>query len=104
MKIDLGQWKIREYREADLSRILQFAGNRNVSRNLKDSFPYPYRESDGRRWLDYVHCQDPTTHFCIASAEGLIGSIGLERKTDIYRKSAEMHAPPIRRRIYGPEY
>ena len=90
MKIDIGQWQVRSYRISDLRSLVKYANNKNVSINLTDRFPYPYRERDARRWLQFVTAHEPETNFAIASEDEVIGGIGFELKDDIYRLTAEI--------------
>ncbi len=91
MRLELpGGLTIRSYRPDDAEALVRYANNRNVSRHLRDRFPHPYtpRAADG--WLRHVAAQDPETSFAIATAEELIGGIGLELGDDVYRRSAEI--------------
>jgi RimJ/RimL family protein N-acetyltransferase len=90
MKLDLGQWQVRSYRMSDLKPLVKYANNRNVSINLTDRFPHPYRSKDAKRWLEFVTAHEPETNFAIASEHEVIGGIGFELKSDIYRLSAEI--------------
>ena len=42
MRIDVDEWQIRSFRTQDSEALARYANNRNVSRNLRDEFPYPY--------------------------------------------------------------
>ena len=42
MRIDVDEWQIRSFRTQDAEALARYANNRNVSRNLRDAFPYPY--------------------------------------------------------------
>ena len=42
MRIDVDEWQIRSFRTQDAEALARYANNRNVSRNLRDEFPYPY--------------------------------------------------------------
>ena len=43
MRLELPDgYRIRSYRAGDKPALLAYADNRNVSRNLRDRFPYPY--------------------------------------------------------------
>jgi len=90
MHIDLGPYQIREYRSGDAPALVRHANNRNIWRNLRDRFPYPYSHRDAFRWLHHVGTQIPPHDFAIASAEELIGAIGLQPQDDVHRRSAEI--------------
>jgi len=90
MKIEIGQYQVRSYKISDLRSLVKHGNNRNVSMNLTDRFPFPYREKDARRWLEFVTAHEPETNFAIASGNEVIGGIGFELKSDIYRIGAEI--------------
>lgn len=90
MQIDLGGFQIRSYKLSDKDALVKFANNRNVSKNLRDSFPYPYTEKDAVKWLNLACIQNPEVNFAIASTNKLIGGIGLLLQPDVYRYSAEV--------------
>jgi RimJ/RimL family protein N-acetyltransferase len=90
MQIDLGEYQIRSYALSDKVAMLKYANNQNVSKNLRDSFPYPYTEKDADKWLNLACVQNPELHFAIANPEELIGGIGLLLQPDVYRYSAEV--------------
>lgn len=74
----------------DLQPLVRNANNRNVSINLRDRFPYPYREEDGRRFLDHVAGASPATAWAIEIGGEAAGGIGLQLLTDVERVSAEI--------------
>ena len=90
MQIDLGKYQIRSYELTDKISLIKYANNKKVSKNLKDSFPYPYTEKDATKWLNLTCIQNPELNFAIATKEELIGGIGLMLQTDVYRYSAEV--------------
>jgi [ribosomal protein S5]-alanine N-acetyltransferase len=90
MELVFGEYRIRSYRPEDLERLLQYAGNREVSISLRDRFPHPYTREDGEKWLRLVAEQSPELNFAIASDRGLIGGIGLELRDDVETGSAEV--------------
>jgi len=90
MQIDLGKYQIRSYELADKFALIKYANNINVSKNLRDSFPYPYTERDATKWLNLSCIQNPELNFAIATKEELIGGIGLVLQPDVYRFSAEV--------------
>jgi RimJ/RimL family protein N-acetyltransferase len=91
VRLDLGDgYLIREFRDSDIERLVQYADNENVARHLEDRFPHPYTEEKARDWLAYVAEQDPLTNFAIAEESGLIGGIGFQKREDVYRRTAEL--------------
>jgi ribosomal-protein-alanine N-acetyltransferase len=80
---------LRRWHARDLSGLVRFANNRNIWINLKDRFPFPYTEADGRAWLD--HCAARTgapTTFAIDLDGVAIGGTGLEPHADVHRLTA----------------
>ena len=90
MRIDIGEWRLRSYRSDDAPALAKYANNRNVSRNLRDRFPYPYRIEDAEAFIRLASEQDPETIFAIASHTEVIGGIGLELYDDVHRRSAQV--------------
>ena len=90
MRINIGEWRLRSYRSDDAPALAKYANNRNVSRNLRDRFPYPYRIEDAENFIQHANGQDPETIFAIASDTEAIGGIGLELYDDVHRRSAQV--------------
>ena len=90
MQIEIGQWQVRSFRPDDVEALARNANNRNVSRNMRDTFPYPYELSNAREWIEFATTQLPETHFAIADSRELIGGIGITLQSDVNRFSAEI--------------
>jgi len=90
MKIQLGIYQIRSYEISDKEALLIYANNYNVSKNLRDSFPYPYTEREAQAWITAAINQNPELNFAIANTNELIGGIGISLQPDVYRFSAEI--------------
>ena len=90
MKIQLGIYQIRSYEISDKKALLIYANNYNISKNLRDSFPYPYTEREAQAWITAAINQNPELNFAIANTNELIGGIGISLQPDVYRFSAEI--------------
>ena len=90
MKIQLGIYQIRSYEITDQNALMKYANNDNISKNLRDSFPYPYTKRESDAWISSAINQNPELNFAIANSEELIGGIGLMFQPDVYRFSAEI--------------
>jgi RimJ/RimL family protein N-acetyltransferase len=90
MELKLEHCTLRPYRPGDEPSLVQYANNRNVSRNMRDRFPYPYTEADAHEWTARVSGQMPVTNFAIVVDGIAVGGIGLELGTDVARRSAEI--------------
>lgn len=90
VEIPLTNAVVRSWRATDLESLVRHANDRSVWRNVRDRFPHPYTENDGRNWLEFVAAQSPETSLAIAVDGQAVGSIGLELRSDIHRRSAEI--------------
>lgn len=90
MKISFGDYCIRSYVYTDEEALVKYANNYNISRVLRDQFPFPYTEEDAEAWLIQACCQTTETNFVIADKNELIGAIGLNLQEDVNRLSAEI--------------
>ncbi len=81
---------VRSWRERDLPSLVTQANNRNVWRNLRDRFPHPYSEADGRAFLRLARDLKPETLFAITVADQAVGGIGYLLQNDVDRVSAEV--------------
>ncbi len=90
MHIDIGEWQVRSHRADDAESLARYASSRNVSRNLRDAFPFPYTVADATEWLGRAIQRSPESNFAIASATEVIGGIGLTFGSDVHRRSAEI--------------
>lgn len=90
MRFPMGDWCIRSYERRDIQALVKYANNPNVSRNLREAFPYPYTRRDASLWIESALAQDEETHFAIATGQELIGGIGFQLQGDVHRRSAEL--------------
>ena len=91
MNISLANgWSIRSFEESDIPSLVKYANNRHVWKNLMETFPHPYTETDAQDWITHVRSQEPETNFAIASEEELIGGIGFDIQRDVHRKSSSL--------------
>ncbi len=92
MPLDLGVAgaTVRPWRKGDEESVVRHANNRKVWINLRDRFPHPYTRADAEQWIARATAQDPQTNFAIAVNDEAVGGIGLELKSDVERRSAEV--------------
>jgi [ribosomal protein S5]-alanine N-acetyltransferase len=86
----LSRCELRPWRVGDEASLVRHADNRNVSRNLRDRFPYPYTDADAEDWIRRASTQMPVTSFAIVVDGEAVGGIGLELGIDVFRRSAEV--------------
>jgi RimJ/RimL family protein N-acetyltransferase len=90
MRIEFGDYLIRDWYDGDAPVIARYADNRKIWLNLRDVFPHPYKLSDAKTYILKVNALKPKTIFAIASQQEAIGSIGLVLGSDVHRFSAEL--------------
>ena len=83
-------YQIREFQANDVEAIVKNANNREVSKYMRDSFPYPYTKDNAVQWIDFVKKNYSSLFFAIANENELIGGIGAIPQTDVHRFSAEV--------------
>lgn len=82
---------LRPWRRGDAAALVRHANDREVSRNLRDRFPYPYRHADARAWLATVASQgEPALNLAIEHDGEAIGGAGLQPFDDVHRRTAEV--------------
>jgi len=90
MRIEFGEYMIRDWVDEDASSLARYANNRKIAMWLRDRFPSPYRPADAKAFLARVSRQNPRTVFAIATQHEAIGGIGLEFRDDVHRFTAEL--------------
>jgi [ribosomal protein S5]-alanine N-acetyltransferase len=82
---------IRRWRARDAGSVVRYANNFNVSRYLRDRFPYPYTMEHARAFLaGAVGQEGEETKFAIEVDGEAVGGIGVIPGADIERFSAEI--------------
>jgi RimJ/RimL family protein N-acetyltransferase len=88
--IALGSCIVRDWAAEDLQALVRHANNRNIWLNLRDRFPHPYTEADGRGFLAHVTARENQTVWAIEVDGEAAGGIGLVLMSDVERVSAEI--------------
>lgn len=89
MRLKAGSYWVRSLREDDLEALVRYADNPRVAYYLRDQFPQPYTESDGREWLGREE-EEQDLRFAIADDRELIGCISILLGQDVYRHTGEL--------------
>ena len=83
--------ELREWRLSDVASLAENANNINIWNNLRDAFPHPYSEEDGKNFIEKaLSMPKPATLLAITLDGKAIGSIGITLHTDVDRITAEM--------------
>lgn len=90
MKIELGEFCIRSYKLSDKEALIKYANNYNISKLLRDQFPFPYTAEEAETWIVHTCNQYPETNFVIANNTEMFGAIGINLLDDVNRFSAEI--------------
>jgi [ribosomal protein S5]-alanine N-acetyltransferase len=91
MEISYEDVGLRPWHIGDAARLAAIADNKDISDNLRDGLPFPYTLQDAIRWLNNIlPLNYPPRYFAVIFNESIAGSMGIELKSDIYRKNAEI--------------
>ena len=90
MRLQLSSCIIRPWAESDAVALQRHADDREVSKHLRDRFPYPYGLEQARTFLSWITKQPAPSVWAIEVAGEAAGGIGLELHSDIERVSAEI--------------
>lgn len=90
MRLKLDRCEVRSYVIEDVRSLALHANNRKVWLNLRDRFPHPYTEADGRAFIEAALSREPQTSFAIAVDGAAVGGIGFSLHEDVERVSAEI--------------
>ena len=84
-------FKLREWRMSDAASLAENANNIHIWNNVRDYFPHPYTEEDGKQFIQQVSGKPkPLTEMAIVIDEKTVGGIGAVLQTDVERICAEI--------------
>ena len=83
---------LKEWELTDAPALAEAINNPEVQKNLRDGIPYPYTVGDGESYIQSALSAPPDSQYVWAIQwEGrVIGSLGLFRKENIHRRTAEL--------------
>lgn len=90
MELHLNGAVLRPWRKADLEALVEAANNRNVSRTLRDRFPFPYTRDAAEAFLAKQSPIESEIAWCIEVEGRVAGGLGLHRGSDVSRLTAEL--------------
>lgn len=84
--------RLRAWQESDAVDLMHAINNKKVLDNLRDGIPYPYVLADAESFIRSRLDADKNEAFTWAITDGgrAVGSIGIFRKGNIHRLTAEM--------------
>ena len=90
MILQFNGYKIREFQNDDVESLVKQDNNAEVSKYMRDSFPYPYTKENAVEWINFFKKSYSSLFFAITDENELIGGIGAVPQTDVHRFSAEV--------------
>lgn len=83
---------IRTWTMADAPALAQILNNKNVQDNLRDGLPFPYTVTDAEAYISAMLSadRDQIYPWAILVDDTVAGSIGVFRKANVHRLTAEM--------------
>ena len=83
---------IRSWRIEDSPNLAKALNNKNILDNLRDGIPFPYTVSDAESFISAMLSSDRDTTYAwaITVDDTAVGSIGVFRKDNVHRLTAEM--------------
>lgn len=81
---------LRKFYIDDAQRLSALCNNIKIWQNVRDTFPFPYKISDAEAFIENCLAHEPTNTFAIEYNEEVVGAIGFDKQTDVYRLSAEL--------------
>lgn len=80
------------WKKSYIDDVVKYADNKNIAKNLRDTFPFPYSYEDAVWYVnDCIEkgCKKQLTRAIVVDGRA-VGSVGVFVKEDVYQKSAEI--------------
>lgn len=84
------KYKLRRLNLSDAQAIANVANNKNVSRFLREKFPYPYTLKDAQDYINYAINSEQELIYGIVIDERVCVCICVIFRDDVYKKSCEL--------------
>ena len=81
---------LRNLREEDLPRLVEYANNPRIAENLTDRFPHPYTRKKGEEFFKVANEQLPRHISAIEVDGNFAGCIGIHPAQDVWHRNAEL--------------
>lgn len=81
---------LRNWTSGDIGSLVRHADNPRVAAMMRDGFPSPYTQEDGRRFVDLATAPGPRLFLAIEVDMEACGGIGIHPLDDVHRRSAEI--------------
>jgi ribosomal-protein-alanine N-acetyltransferase len=87
MELKGAGFMLRKWQLQDADSLQNHADNIHISSFLLDRFPSPYTLTDAIDFIKIKMTEDPATNFAILVDGEILGVIGVDLRSDIYRKT-----------------
>ena len=72
---------LREWRKSDAKALSLIANNKNIARNMADTFPFPYTLEDAENWIEIANGKEKVkSNFVILIDGKVAGGVGFDIK------------------------
>ena len=88
--VEDGDVVLRPHAAADVDELARLADDRQVWRNVRDRFPWPYGRDDAEAFLAVALAAAPPTARAVTVGGVYAGGAGLILREDVERRSAEI--------------
>lgn len=83
--------RLRPWRLTDVPALVRHANNKNVSKQLRDAFPFPYTDGDGLAFIAMAIAATPPHALAIEVEGAACGGVGIVPRTSSNeRRTAEI--------------
>lgn len=84
------QFSLRPLVIDDAESLAQQLNSKKLWDNLRDRIPYPYTVADARGFIEFQANDSSLTCYAIEAHGKVVGTVGMERRGDVERFSAEV--------------
>jgi RimJ/RimL family protein N-acetyltransferase len=88
--LNIEGWYLRAWREADAPALAKYANNKNVWRNMSDTFPHPYTLEIAQHWVTRGHIDFGGDNWAIDFRGEAVGGCGVIQEKGPWRCNSEI--------------
>lgn len=82
--------QLRAFKLSDKTNLVRIANNAKIAANLRDGFPHPFTIESAEKFIHFAMHDQKSKVFAIEWEGQHVGNVGLHRKDDIYKNTAEI--------------
>ncbi|PBQ33321.1 GNAT family N-acetyltransferase [Sphingobacteriaceae bacterium] len=84
------EFTLRPWTMNDLQSLVKYANNHKIAENMTNQFPHPYKEENGKAFIEFATKDSPIHIFAIEVNGEAVGGVGIHPQSDIHIKNAEL--------------